>query len=653
MAAELESALRLVAGDTDESVFAGLLVLAKHVPAEVFVERKRAVVEALQAKRKFLRRLLGSGKEYQRVALTILASFCSTDEGNGATEDDSIAKGFDDCAPLLETIIIDNDDEEQVKDAVFSLGRILFASPDAFKVMSRQLQLIETLSAVSDESLDISRVSLLKQLVCLDLANKATLTSGHFATICALLPNSFGQPAFSVVCELCAQLLQSPSVKDDDKRAALTGERKEGSDFSLGVGRLACGVLGTLGAGDDLPLACRSSALSLAKTLCAQVGEAWPFFYRKQGQLEGPSGQQCVLFSHFVSAEVAAQVTNFRYRMIERECEDEGQNEAQAISDILICFSILEHMFCFFVEPDPLVAEQFHWSQLPAERLLACRDALLDSFSSIARFVCLVKTNDNDYFDKHPLGPLLLSACAKCLSCWLSDGPDERIGQVEQELLELPVPASAGGFATLGFLASRGGESFSNVVHTLNVLLESKQFSAGTLMLMDQREKILRAVFPAFEAKSIAFFRKLSGAKEFNLQEADMCLQACKFSIFLGAYDNSIQLEEDEEWSQRIIVLTELPLFPSFLALDLSLKGKERKLLALEVAACTVIIASCLAKCVRSTRLQSIVGQKAVQVLNSMQEALASLQETSEQIPYDLSIHACLQKLVQDFATET
>lgn len=193
---------------------------------------------------------------------------------------------------------------------------------------------------------------------------------------------------------------------------------------------------------------------------------------------------------------------------------EESQHKEEIELILFHCFSLFESFVRFFLGelfPPTVISSalqlvqhnqettfhkeycQYSWNNLPTENLLQCRDSLSDGFQCIANVICMLRNEEgkkqlkttkqlrncdlmfNDYFqvnrklrgdnkideiffNEEERRNIAFIHCVKCINRWLQDGPDPKIGQLENELLVqkkiIKDPSLCGGLDTLLYFAN-------------------------------------------------------------------------------------------------------------------------------------------------------------------------------------------------------
>uniref|UniRef100_A0A7S2S0W2 Neurochondrin-like protein n=1 Tax=Mucochytrium quahogii TaxID=96639 RepID=A0A7S2S0W2_9STRA len=448
----VESVLRLLDGGSDESVFAGLLVLTKHVDGEMFKEAQGKVLEVLH-KNGFLLRLLSTEKEqgaFRDTALMIMSTFCSR------SKCEVVADAFSECVPRLVAILSTPGVKDvAIRDCLVCLWTVVKVKPGQvlkLEIITGAAKVV-TCSSRSEETRQVA-IDLLAQF-------PAPLEKDVLVTLAGHLKIEHSD----VYVELAAFFQKQLDAMVGDVYIYSV------NDSEL-VDALSLGVFKVLQSGIQAPDLHRVAALQLSLSLCEKFGPGWPF-------CGGGNGNRVVLLLRLVSIEVNILLTELRYRCVENpdqvQTREHKHEVASKIHVLVACFALFD-LFVSFLKGEykkhDNIDRRLWWEELESEHLLQCRDALEGTIASIVRYICIIRTQ-KDSNVKNVATSELLGACAKCVSAWVADGPNENIGRIEiEEIGETKMMQQYGGMDTLLYLV-QVSECTKIVIKTVNSLLDS------------------------------------------------------------------------------------------------------------------------------------------------------------------------------------
>jgi len=472
----VSAALRLLGSSdgSDEAGVAALLLLSKGASREAF-EGCRAEIAAAMPEN-FLARMLSAEQQPLRAlgaaVLTSLVADGSRDVLEGP-------KGLRKLTPALLAIIAEEsfakDAKEEFKvDVIGSALRIASRGRRAL-LLPRKVQhsLIRVLWDSEELSADLAnKLLFVSDGLADETLEEITFALGKTATIKRT-------KVFFGLSDLVA--------KDLQKRKQLQ---------SVVVGNLSKAVFKVLRSGRKAPLQYRLQVLKIAASLFDIVGGNWP------STGEGVLGENVVFVLKVCSIEVNVILTDLRYALVEQTNELPEPELKEKLETLLACMSILESSVGILTSDDGSI-----WEVIDPNDLLQCRDALTESFSSIEYFICFVRRQHTDSISK-PLVREIMRACGKCLGCWLSDGPSDAIGEIENAELE-NVSKESGGLDTVLYLISKGlGET--HLLRTINVWLEQGMCTSFDVHLAKCRSDLVREMRHLMEGLDMSKGENLS-----------------------------------------------------------------------------------------------------------------------------------------------
>jgi len=421
----MKAALRMVSHpDSNEAVFAGLLVLVKYVPPDEFRRQRRLVFDAMDAPTFLNRMLITSGEErsFQRVGLTVLATFCDAVQG-----EKSLAADLIELFPTLLTLVEDQElmsIEDIAFDILNCMKSLIDASPGLLtnKTNERMLAIMES-QKLSDTSI----------VVLGDLCLSCPVD--HLGSLCKIIFNSN---------EYCQTKLNSLLNDYINSLGDLNGQVQ--ADMSDHIFNLLQ---------QNASESQHQDGIMLANTMCPRAKNVWPF----AGSSLARGGSRIVLLARMISIEINVALTKLRYI---KETDDTS-NEMRTLLD---CFSLVGHFVTFILDE-----EDTSWSSIDFGNVLACQTALSESLQAVTHFFISVKSEKLYCNDQVKM---ILPSCAKCLCTWLVNGFDGSIGKIESAEMDPRVVSNnqeCGGLEILIQIASQYENCIGVVMESINLLM--------------------------------------------------------------------------------------------------------------------------------------------------------------------------------------